>query len=157
MIKISDSKYSQYFENFPSASLDAVFLLDSNEMSELWSKVTTGKGKSFYDTTLSEVFINARSKIIGHWIDGFNGSLCSRSTTDLLVSFSNWSPDTHLFFIKDSKNGFFLNFRDFLTNWINFLSIFDDGPLLISSNISSKAAFRFAPIGTILFYSSKID
>ncbi|WP_036114477.1 DUF2947 family protein [Lysobacter capsici] len=148
MIPIYDSPLKKYLDDFSSAELASVFLLEGDEAVAVWREYI-GDGKSFNHLSNESWVVGGSWVTIGDWMDGYPRPLNSQRVAELVSTKSEWSDNEELFLIQNSKNIIKFTMKDFNKFWNDFLSIFGDGPVLISRDRKSGVAFQFLPLGYV--------
>lgn len=151
MNPVKKSVLAPYFDEVSEVDLQGVELLTSAEAAEVWAENFDRRAKGLYDLPDDSWVAKGSWSIIGNWIGPYNELASSGKIEEAVVNTSNWSLDEPLFFVQSSQQVVALELQGFLKCWQELVSAFDDGPILMARRGGRTAAFRFAPLGQVLF------
>lgn len=142
---ILKSDYADFFVEFESIE---IFILDSSESELIWNEYIKSSGKSYSSIENENWLVASDFKVIGDWITDFNNSEISQ-ISNLLGSECVWKDSDTIAFIISKYEIIETEWKNFKSNWINFLYCDDDCPIVINlTNFDS--AFYFTPLGKII-------
>lgn len=151
MVPVKKSVLAPYFDDISDADLRDIELLTSAEAGEFWAENFDRRAKGLYDLPNDSWVVRCPWSVVGRWLDAYNGSGDIGEVADVVVNASRWSINEPLLFVQSSRQIVALELQGFLKCWQGLLAAFDDGPILMSRRRGVTRAFRFVPLGQVMF------
>lgn len=152
MIPIRQSPLALYFDEILESDVDLqdLCLLDNIEATKMWNARFDSSAKGLFDLPKGSWVVQRPWTNVGEWLDAFNDLTEPGSVPEVVARTSGWDNREPLLIFQNKSSIISLRFELFRKYWRELLTVFDDGPILMSRNENLTTAFRFTPIGQIL-------
>lgn len=149
LTKMKEIKKTIYNFAFEDIDSEDIYLLSKDEAVKIWELNIDKNDLHFFKLKDGNWLIsNERIIIEQNYIVDFNDEYSTRITSEL--EYLEWKDMDKVFFCLNSDLIICTSWEIFKRNWINFLYVYDDCPIILRvDENSSKEALVFNAIGTI--------